>query len=133
MLKWRESYNLGIKSIDQQHKKWIELMNAVLGAFYIPGKTENIEKLLNDVNKFAHAHFDYEEKLFKKISYKYEEEHCQQHLKFYALIEEQKKKLKAGEIKSVSELVPFFQNWLLQHISVEDKKYVKEFQLNHIE
>ena len=77
-LQWLESFSIGIKSIDDDHKRILQVMRDVQTA------VENLDyalctSLLDDLVEMGSAHFLSEEKYLAKVSYPYIEEHILYH------------------------------------------------------
>ena len=50
ILKWKDSYSVGIKSLDQQHRRLLELINKLSG---IDPETKDKKKIFSVLNALA--------------------------------------------------------------------------------
>jgi hemerythrin-like metal-binding protein len=132
MIKWDKRYELSIATIDDQHKKWIELMERVRQSAEDSQKLENISNILSEMVAYAGFHFQYEERLFKELGYAETKAHEQRHRDFERNVVVLQEALKAGQIPMVATLLKDMQTWLIEHICQEDKKYAALFQAKGI-
>lgn len=122
---WDASYSVGIEKIDEQHKEILGLINR-LDNYLKNGVTEKeIEEVANELFDYAEFHFRTEEDLMEKYLYPMKAEHIEEHRKFVKKINEIKNE-KDLFTKGL-EIITFLYDWLLNHISTEDKKYTPYF------
>lgn len=133
MLQWDEKYALGILSIDEQHKKWISLMNQLLAV--AASNQDKIGRTLEALSKlegYTEFHFEYEERFFAEFNYLDKQNHEQQHHEFKTKIDKFKKDAAANNLPIVTTLLIEMKKWLIQHICDEDRKYVELFKLKGV-
>jgi two-component system, cell cycle response regulator len=124
MIKWNDSLNIGVESIDNDHKKLLIIINK----FFNEKNLNNYEKIFDELEAYAKLHFDGEEALIKKCEYKDYDEHCKQHQILFDEVAKLKKKvLHANNIDSIKEVSDFLINWLNQHIINEDMQLIDNF------
>jgi len=73
MIQWKEEYQLGIDSIDEQHKRLLELasqMHNLLRNDMVTDKYDQIVQLLNELKDYTIYHFKCEEEYMESIGYK---------------------------------------------------------------
>lgn len=127
---WKSEYNITIKSIDDQHKVLVDLMNELNNAMlYEKGKNE-IMRIVKGLVDYTEYHFNYEEGLLKKYSYGDFDNHKKLHIKFVDEIKNVQKELEKGEKEMSKDIMDFLKNWLIQHIMGTDTKYVDLFKKN---
>jgi len=130
---WREDYNLGIKEIDDQHQKMVEIINRL---FELSNENEidnqeKIETVLKEASDYAVYHFATEEKYFDLFKYEKSESHIDIHNKYRAKIKELSEKYQQTKDKTVFfELTDFLQDWWVWHINNTDREYVALFKAN---
>jgi methyl-accepting chemotaxis protein len=127
LIKWGPEFQLGIESIDLQHKRLVSLINQVYAEFGAANNQKTIKKILDELVDYTAYHFGHEETIFSKISYKDTPEHIAQHRKFVDQVVSFKKEFDAGSVGLSFDLINFLKNWLLNHILKTDKKYVVAF------
>jgi len=124
MLKWNTAFEIGVQSIDDDHKKIIEhfeklylLMKSGQGHAYYP-------EFLAFLEDYVDTHFEREEALQREIEYDGYDEHLHLHNEF---------KLKIKELISAhgteeatnNDLIRinlFIKDWLIHHILLTDNK-----------
>jgi len=121
---WDDSYNTGIRIIDSQHKKIIDILNELFLAMEKGQGSTKIGKLLNDLNNYTITHFSTEENLLKQAEYPDFEEHKKLHDEFAAKIHEMQAACEKGEVSISVRLARFIKEWLSNHILGTDKLYV---------
>lgn len=133
---WKEEYNLGIKSIDEQHQKLIDLINDLYLAKRSDAATELIEKVITGLIDYTEYHFIFEEKWFERINYENQEDHIKEHQVFRDKLKKYQKELNKNDtipVSMVQNLVSWLQEWLVDHILVTDRKYIGAFAQSDIQ
>lgn len=132
LMKWDSKIMLGIKSIDDQHKVLVDLINDLHRAM----KTRSLNNvasagaILDELVRYTETHFKYEEGLFKKHNYAATDEHMKIHRKLVAEVVDFQQNFKTGKATLSVELMDFLKSWLNDHIRKEDKKYLPFFKEN---
>jgi hemerythrin len=116
----------GIKFIDDQHIKLIEILNdanAQLAADC--GEDDEIAKwkallaLINNLDLYAERHFAAEEEWMAKVGYPDLEGQQMTHRLFKAKVHQQMSILNELDEKRLQSIIDYAENWLLGHINVE--------------
>ena len=137
LLDWKYEYSVGVKSIDEQHKKILELINELIESIRDSREDYIINDVLNDLLEYANYHFSLEEKLLHKFSYSNEHDHETKHREFTDKI----KSLKIEENVHVGnipiETLDYLENWFCNHELRDDSMYYEYFKskglINEIE
>lgn len=124
LIEWGPKYHIGLKSIDNQHKILVDLMNELYEAFGSHKNKKIIKRVLKELLDYTIYHFGNEENMFEKYGYKESENHEEQHQKFIQRIEQFKKDFEKGNAVLSFDLIDFLKKWLLNHILKIDVKYV---------
>jgi len=124
---WSENYSVNIKEIDEQHKMLIEMINDLYDAFMKKEHKTKVEEIVSRMAEYTVVHFNYEENLFKEFSYKDSLAHIAEHKLFLEQVGAFQDDLKSNKITLTFKIITFLQKWLLEHISVSDKKYCDIF------
>lgn len=121
------TYKMGIASIDDQHSKWIEMIKELQTAQEEKGSNADIVVLQILVRLYAYAssHFAYEEKLFSSYSYPLKDEHILQHKQFLKMLDNFKQDVEKKNVPMIILVLNTMQRWFIDHIKVEDSKYVE--------
>lgn len=129
MIKWSESLSLDIQEIDDQHKKFMEIMNDLLSAVK-SGKSKEVQsEIIDQLIGYAFYHFSKEERYFETSNYPYKDEHKKEHESFVDKVIEFKKDYEANKITLSIDMINFMNDWWVNHIRTTDKKlqpYINE-------
>jgi hemerythrin len=128
---WKDEYSVGVEEINTQHKKIIGLINDLDAAVHAGNTKEDLDKIINDLNDYAKFHLATEEKYFDEFNYPDKEEHKKRHDTYVIKVTDFDDKIKKldenGAIKLAFEMIDFLEDWWVNHILYEDKKYTKTF------
>ncbi|WP_164521400.1 bacteriohemerythrin [Iodobacter ciconiae] len=123
LIKWSDSYNLGLKEIDEQHEYLLVLMNKAWQSIINRSDINIILGLLEELERYTISHFIAEETFMQAAHFPDFPEHKQEHQKFVSYIIKEKER--ASQTGNISlDLMHFLRDWLVQHILVSDKSYV---------
>ena len=122
-LPWKEKYSVRIKSIDDQHKELVRLINELNNAMLYEKGRSVIGKIIEGLVSYTVYHFDYEEKLMKQCNYPDFHNHKKFHTSLINTIKEFKKDFDSGEKELSKEVMEFLKSWLVEHIMGIDQKY----------
>ena len=76
---------------------------------------------------YSAYHFGNEERYFEEFGYKFASEHKQQHSLFLKEINKFQADYLANKVKFLDEIMFFITDWIPNHFTVEDRKYVELF------
>lgn len=133
LLTWSEKFSIDLNIIDQQHKKWIEIINILYKSYKLGAKkkelSENISKLLD----YTDYHFGFEEKYLEDFKCDSLEEHKIAHAGFISHLKDHLEMHNNDDTEAVYKLIIYLNNWVLDHIQNMDKRYVECFKLNGLQ
>ncbi len=123
-MKWSDDLKIGVPEIDEQHKALIQAVNDLFDACSKGLGRKKIGETLEFLKNYVVTHFRYEEALQKRVGYPGYEEHRKIHTAFVSDVQKYADQFeKEGPtISFVASFNAFVSNWLLFHISREDKK-----------
>ena len=121
---WDDLYATGIESIDAQHKHFISLLNRMLEALMQMKGKEQLTYIIDEMEKYAEYHFETEESLMEKAGYQDIEEHRFFHDAFTSKVDDYRHKQNIQDDALTAEVTIFLTNWLNEHLSMIDQKYV---------
>lgn len=125
---WKDEYDLGIASIDTQHRKIIGIINGLARSMEQDDSSEDVARAIEEMRRYAEDHLSYEERLFDECGYAGTDDHRREHDTFRETIEEFCERAKAHNNPIVAiELLGYLEEWLLEHILVSDRRYVETF------
>ena len=120
--KWKDSFNIGNTTVDQQHRSFMEIINEVYNSVF-GSSTDGVRKdLVDSLKSYAAMHFRTEEDLMESVDYEDLERHREQHRYFESLVSELEAHHVTGEAEALKKTLPFLRDWLLGHILEQDKK-----------
>ncbi|NPA24275.1 MAG: bacteriohemerythrin [Deltaproteobacteria bacterium] len=124
ILEWNESFSVGIRKIDYQHRKLISLLNELVSASATGQQREVIGRVLEEVVAYTDYHFKAEEDFFR-VHPRYEAHHAI-HQGFVeqalALLDAYQR----NEEDLTSETILYLQNWVKEHILETDVVFFRE-------
>jgi hemerythrin len=126
---WKPEYNLNVSLIDDQHKKYVEILNLLReGILNKPGK-EKISEIFFSLVHYAEHHLIQEEIYFKNYQYPNFAMHKEAHKNFIDRIIKFREDYEHGMDKVCEEMYGFLVDWFENHILKLDKEAF-EFLLN---
>ncbi len=130
MLNWDVSYSVGVKEIDDQHRKIIAFINDLEQALHVADNRDSLVTVLNGLVSYTKEHFATEEFYFKQFDYKNTEDHIQEHVELISKVEKLVYQFAVGEHLDINKLIDFLKTWLIEHILGADQEYVTCFKEN---
>ncbi|MCP3689332.1 MAG: hemerythrin family protein [Gammaproteobacteria bacterium] len=126
LISWSPQLSVGIDSIDEQHKKLINMINALNDALNSGESKEVMVKIFDGLVVYCDKHFTFEEDLFNTHGFAGGSAHKNEHDKLRSQVVELKRKLDGGNFMIGLELMGFLKDWLTNHIMKSDKAYVSD-------
>lgn len=119
---WNRNFETGIKEIDNQHKKLIELINKLADKL-TQEEVFEIEESFQELAAYAEYHFKSEEAIWKKCIKDEEiiKAHENSHVSFLPKVIEMKSR-KSSVHDTIEDILLFLIRWLAFHIIDEDKR-----------
>ncbi len=75
LIQWSDNLSVGIASIDEQHKKLLNMINVLSDALANGQANEVLVQIFDGLAVYTVKHFAYEEELFSKYGYEESEAH----------------------------------------------------------
>ena len=122
-VEWKDEYSVGIDSIDQQHKKLLNLINQLQTAVDYSTGEEFERDALDELVDYTKTHFSYEEGLMRDNDYPDFEPHKAQHEKMFKKVGEVLAEYEQDHDTAMSNAAEYLKDWLINHINGTDKKY----------
>ena len=123
LLKWDDSYLIGIEELDFEHKNLIEDINFLHKELAGHDKKSNIEKCLGDIFARLQAHFALEEHVMMAHGYSSYDEHKLEHNDLLESYTETMLNFLNSPGTDSGALVKIELNrWIVDHILTSDKK-----------
>ncbi len=121
-ISWDDKFITGIRLIDDQHKKLVNMINDLHDAMMIGKGKQAVSKVIQELVDYTVSHFSTEEKFMIKYSYPWMLPHRSEHKKFVDQVSDFQKGYNEGKISLSIEIMNFLKDWLVNHIQNTDKK-----------
>ncbi len=121
-IEWDNKYEVGNIEIDSEHKVFVRILQKIISAVEKKNH-KHIERLVNEIYKYADFHFHSEETVMIEIDYPDLSTHKKEHEKL--LIELGNRISVSGDgeyIRPMTELINFLMDWFINHTVSVDKK-----------
>jgi len=123
LIDWSDEFSVGIASIDEQHKKLVNMINALHAALMRGEAATVLAKIFAGLLVYTDKHFKYEESLLEEHSWPGGFEHRTMHENLLSQVLELKTKFDAGNTMAGIQVMKFLKDWLTNHILKCDKSY----------
>jgi len=131
MIDWNNGLNLGIKNLDDDHKKLLAIINKLLEALHA-FKSEDAKKILfEELQKCIKVHFEKEKNLLKKYNYSKLDDNIKIYNNFNKKLTNLKKRLLASNDSNTNQEISFFLTDLFFNHIVEDNFPAINYLSNH--
>jgi hemerythrin len=124
-IEWSDSYSVGIKAMDDQHKKLIDLLNQLHEAMKMGKGNAEISTILKGLADYTRFHFTAEEQLMRDNNFPGLIIQQNRHKDFVTKLQEFQTEAQSKSVSTSLKVRDFLRDWLIDHISGEDKKYTK--------
>ncbi len=121
--KWSPEYSVKIKTIDDQHRELVNILNRLFVAVSKREGDKAIAGILDALVTYTKTHFALEERLMQQAKYKDFDAHKLEHQKLLAQLDELCRKHLLEEKAIYFEMLSFLKAWLREHIQGVDTKY----------
>ena len=123
MFEWDDRLSVGVKSIDDQHKELVRMVNKLSDAMAQSKGPEALGQIFDGLVRYTVTHFAHEEKLMADHAYPGALGHKKQHTDLKAQAVALQNKAKGGGTVVTMETLHFLRDWLLHHIKGDDKTF----------
>lgn len=128
LIQWIPALSVGVKELDDQHKKVFEIINKVYDGLSIKSDKKLLPDVFQDLIDYANVHLKREEFYFEKFDYPEKESHVATHNAYREKIKNFQKRWESGESGVIYEITKFLNDWWQNHIYKVDKRYTIFFQ-----
>jgi len=122
---WTEALSVGVREIDAQHRKLVEMVNALNEAMLARAGREAQKAVIDGMVDYAATHFATEEKYMQSTGYQALSTHRVEHERYTAKALDLKTRVQKAGFVLTLEIVDFLKDWLTNHIQKTDKAYQK--------
>ena len=123
-IEWNEYLELNIPEIDEQHRRWVDIINNLHDSLMAHGGAHHLtDRILNDMLDYCRFHFTFEEDFMQKAGYPDSVVHKSLHNVFMANLMTKLQQERGGGLVLNTEIMKILTGWLQSHIQAEDRKY----------
>ena len=122
-LQWNDTYSVGFKLIDDQHKILLSLINDLYVAQSFGTLQTAIIGVLEKLAAYTVYHFNSEKELFAQYNYPKTSEHLAEHDYFVDKVKGFQQELNRGGILLSLKTMDFLKDWTITHILGWDKEF----------
>jgi hemerythrin len=124
LMTWTEEMSVGVKSLDDDHKRLIELLNELHDGIQAGQANQALEGVIDGLVRYTRFHFAREEKLFAEAGFPESAAHKAEHDMLSRRALNLQARFENGQSQQLSlEAMEFLKNWLTEHIMGSDQKY----------
>ncbi|PKM93300.1 MAG: bacteriohemerythrin [Firmicutes bacterium HGW-Firmicutes-1] len=126
---WNDQFLLGIKEIDEQHKKLVGLVEQTKDLVYEAEDGvdcyDDLVIVLKELVDYTIYHFNFEENLMESVNYEGLIGHKMEHKIFVKKISQfMSDDLDENQLEKIEQITFFLLDWITKHILGTDSKYV---------
>ena len=122
-LQWRDTYSLGIREIDEQHRVLIGNFATIEEAIRQGRNWSTVYFHVTNLKEFARFHFTCEEALMRLFGFPDLRLHAAEHAHFFKVLTEIERHSINKSIEK--DLVKFLLMWMTKHIVGSDREFAK--------
>ena len=128
-MKWSDSYSMGIKVVDEQHKGLMEFVNDIFNQRIENEKEELIwfRNIIQQMVKYIKIHFQTEESLMQATNFPGYVDHKKIHNTFVLTVIKAAREYDEGKRLVRAKFAFFLRDWIQSHIAIMDKQYSEYF------
>ena len=126
---WSDSYSMGIKVVDEQHKGLMEFVNDISNQTILNEKEELFwfQDIIEQMVKYTKIHFQTEESLMNATSFPGYMSHKKIHNSFILAVIKAAREFDEGKRLVRVKFAIFLKDWIQSHIAIMDKQYSDYF------
>lgn len=119
---WTSAIEIGHAEIDTQHKRLLELGEAVVEPLTNLNEPRHSAAPLQALIDYAQEHFAYEEGLMRLAGYPEADQHAKQHASLLKELRTYCSRVQRGHHSNPVGLISFLWNWFVLHIDSSDRE-----------
>lgn len=123
LIEWNEKYSVGVRELDNQHKQLIAILNDLYEAMKEQKANDIIGSIISKLVNYTKTHFATEERFMSQYSYPDLAGQQREHATFTDKVLKFKEDFDSGRTSISVSVTSFVKDWLVNHISISDKKY----------
>jgi len=126
---WHDSYSMGIREIDEQHKWLIDFVNDLFNHATGDEREERLwfKDVIQQAVLYVKEHFATEERYMIATKFPGYAEHKRAHDHFTLTVVKSVKEFDSGKRLVLEKFAHFLKDWALSHIAIMDRQYSDYF------
>lgn len=129
LVTWSNTFSVGVKIIDDQHKRLLDLVNDMFNHCIgnEAAEQEYFRSVIDSAVDYVRVHFATEEKIMRATKFSGFQEHKAKHDSFVLKVLDESSNFSEGHPFNLISFTRFLRDWILTHIAVSDKGYFEYF------
>ena len=124
---WDDSYSVGIKKLDDQHKRLFEIINDLNRLAVEKSTSKTYREVMDKLVNYTLYHFRAEEELLRKYEYPFLDTHAWEHEKFKERVQVLYTRCVSEDYECVNQVLEEVVDWLHNHLGKTDGRYGEYF------
>ena len=126
---WKDSYSMGIKLIDEQHKGLLAFVNDIFNHATGNEREERLwfKDVIQQAVAYVKEHFTTEEKYMIATKFPGYAAHKKAHDEFTMTVVKSVKEFESGKRLVLEKFASFLKDWVLSHVAIMDRQYSDYF------
>ncbi len=120
---WKDEYSVGIQTIDDDHRKLLDLINRLQMAVHYNNGESFEREAMKELIDYTKYHFSREENFMEECDYPGFAEHKKEHELMVEQLNGMLTRYEGLGPAVIEKVADFLQEWLIQHIYGSDQKY----------
>jgi len=120
---WCKYYSVKNDELDNHHKALFDIINGLYVNWLGQDKDNCLESLIEEIVSYSDYHIIAEEQYMREIGYEDIERHILGHREFKQITTQLQLVADKNEPEAIEKLIASLVDWLIYHVTVEDKKY----------
>ena len=121
---WDDSYSVGVKKIDEQHRHLFRLINDLNRMSLGLESSKTLRDIMEEILEYTTYHFRTEEEIMKSVKFPGLEDHIKEHREMRERMTGHYYKCIDREFKCLNEVLEELIDWLHTHMARSDTLYV---------
>ncbi|MBN1398162.1 MAG: hemerythrin family protein [Bacteroidetes bacterium] len=126
-LEWEDSYNIGVKEIDIQHRGLFDIVSRLFTSRNYQTEGKYFIATLSQFIDYTKVHFATEERYMREAEYPKLDAHQKEHNEFLSEVIELARDCENKVPGIEQKILDFLKSWYIKHILGTDRDYQKSF------
>lgn len=126
LLAWSDMFSVGVKELDEQHKKLLDIANRLDDAKQGEAERAVLGEILDDLVGYTKTHFAYEERLMERYHYSLAQRHKREHADLVKAAVDFQQRFACQDAALTDQVMGLLRDWLSRHIMNSDRLLGRE-------